>query len=347
MVQYRDMNKQLKSTSVGAVVLLCSMVQSAYAVSDAQIAAAKLCTQNVPFYERQYGIPSHLLSAISSTESGRWHKELKIVLPYPWAINAEGKAYYFDSKAQAVAGVKKLQAQGVRSIDIGCMQVNLVHHANAFSSIEQAFDPKSNIAYGASFLRNLYESEGSWRKATAAYHSKTPSRGSQYVGRVFRSWETIISRLRLSRDATVKQADASFDGRDMMPNERKTSIVRNNTTNTTTTAMLDTPTESKAPASKPIKMKVINVSNGSNNQRSNGIMVYKPTTLANADNNSLNTTAPITLAQADNAKTMPVPNAKIVHLGGSKTTSVKFTNLSEPTSSNLKTSSGPRFIFSD
>src|ERR1700712_3063188 len=104
--------------------------------SDALIEGAKLCTRQLPRYEREYGIPTHLLSAIASTESGRYHEGLRIRVPWPWTINAEGKGYFFDSKSQAIAAVRKLRAQGVQSIDVGCMQVNLHHHANAFASLD-------------------------------------------------------------------------------------------------------------------------------------------------------------------------------------------------------------------
>src|ERR1700759_3968520 len=107
--------------------------------SDALVEGAKLCTKQLPRYEREFGIPTHLLSAIASTESGRYHEGLKIKLPWPWTINAEGKGYMFDSKEQAIAAVKKLHARGVQSIDVGCMQVNLYHHPNAFTLLEQAF----------------------------------------------------------------------------------------------------------------------------------------------------------------------------------------------------------------
>jgi hypothetical protein len=68
----------------------------------------------------------------------------------------------------------------VRSIDVGCMQVNLLHHPNAFASLEQAFDPVGNAIYAAHFLRQLFDQTGSWPKATAAYHSATPKLGSAY-----------------------------------------------------------------------------------------------------------------------------------------------------------------------
>lgn len=174
--------------------------------SDPLIEGAKLCTHLLPQYEKQYGIPKHLLSAIATTESGRYHDGLKISIPWPWTVNAEGKGYYFGSKQEAVAAVKKLQRQGVASIDIGCMQVNLHHHAQAFSSLEEAFDPGKNIAYAAGFLNTLYQEEKSWKRAAANYHSKTPDRGSQYIGRVYNSWSQLVEKLKL---AQLKMPDSA------------------------------------------------------------------------------------------------------------------------------------------
>src|SRR5579871_5842432 len=102
---------------------------------DPLIEGAKLCTSHLPRYEREYGIPTHLLSAIASTESGRYHEGLKLKLPWPWTINAEGKGYFFKNKEDAIAAVKKLRSHGIQKIDVGCMQVNLYHHPDAFSSL--------------------------------------------------------------------------------------------------------------------------------------------------------------------------------------------------------------------
>jgi len=197
------------------VVLAATVLPSSasYAQIDPLIEGAKMCTRHLTRYEREYGIPTHLLSAISSIESGRYHKGLKIRLPWPWAVNVEGKGYMFDSKEEAVAAVRKFRSQGARSIDVGCMQVNLVHHASAFASLDKAFDPETNIAYAASFLRSLYEGEGSWKTAAADYHSKTPGRGNKYAGMVYNSWYQIIDKLRSARmqtaDAPVAVADTS------------------------------------------------------------------------------------------------------------------------------------------
>ncbi len=85
--------------------------------------------------------------------------------------------------------MRDLQARGVRSIDVGCMQVNLMHHPDAFGSLEQAFDPTANASYAGRFLTQLYEQTGTWPKATAGYHSLTPEIGDEYERRVMAVWQ--------------------------------------------------------------------------------------------------------------------------------------------------------------
>ena len=156
---------------------------------------AKLCTRYLPRHEREYGIPEHLLAAIASTESGRFHRALGLNLPWPWTINVEGAGYFFDTKEEAISAVRSFQDRGIVSIDVGCMQVNLMHHPNAFASLDQAFDPGYNVAYAAQFLKQNFQEEGSWRKATADYHSRTPTYGEQYANLVYGAWERIINKV--------------------------------------------------------------------------------------------------------------------------------------------------------
>jgi len=201
-IDKQSVHKPIRKTTVVffATAAAALWFSSAHAGStDPLIEGAKLCTKQLPQYEKQHGIPAHLLSAIASTESGRYHNDLKIRIPWPWTINAEGRGYYFDNKAEAIAAVRKLQAQGVQSIDVGCMQVNLHHHPDAFTSLDEAFDPPHNIAYAAVFLRQLYEETGSWKEAAADYHSKTPAKGTSYVGRVYDSWQRLVEKLRLAK----------------------------------------------------------------------------------------------------------------------------------------------------
>ncbi len=138
--------------------------------------------------ERAGAIPEHLLAAISRVESGRLDPRTGSIAPWPWTINAEGQGLFYDTKAQAMAAVRALQARGVRSIDVGCLQINLMHHPDAFTSLDQAFDPETNSAYGARFLNQLHSQTGDWPKAAALYHSATAELGSEYQKRVLAAW---------------------------------------------------------------------------------------------------------------------------------------------------------------
>ena len=144
------------------------------------------CDRAIAASER--GIPAKLLPSISRVESGRLDAATGRVRAWPWTINVEGVGKFFDSKDEAITAVSALQAKGVRSIDVGCMQVNLMHHPTAFPTLDAAFEPATNAAYAARFLSSLHQQLKDWNLATAAYHSMDPVRGEEYqrlvLGRV-------------------------------------------------------------------------------------------------------------------------------------------------------------------
>jgi Transglycosylase SLT domain len=152
------------------------------------VAQGHLCRSAVATAERDGGIPAHLLAAISRVESGRRDPATGAVHPWPWSVNADGQGYFYNTKAEAVAAVRAKQASGVRSIDVGCGQINLMYHPNAFPNLEMAFDPQANAAYAAKFLKALYAQTGDWMKATAMYHSATPGFGAEYQQQVQVVW---------------------------------------------------------------------------------------------------------------------------------------------------------------
>lgn len=143
-----------------------------------------LCRAAIAQAERRAALPPHLLAAIARVESGRRDPVTGAFGPWPWTVNAEGEGFFFESKAQAIAAVRGMQAHGMKSIDIGCTQINLMHHPDAFASLEAAFDPATNAAYAAKFLNQLQSQTGNWQKATAMYHSADPERGNLYQQKV-------------------------------------------------------------------------------------------------------------------------------------------------------------------
>ncbi len=160
----------------------------AVAVSAAQADDSTLCRAAISATEASQKIPDAFLSAIARVESGRPDRQTGGLAAWPWTINAEGVGSFYASKAEAVDAVRALQARGVRSIDVGCLQVNLLNHPEAFGSLEQAFDPGSNASFAGHFLTSLFDRMGSWPLAAAAYHSQTPTIGAAYQRRVLAEW---------------------------------------------------------------------------------------------------------------------------------------------------------------
>jgi hypothetical protein len=143
------------------------------------------CRQAIGAAERAYGIPSHLLAAIARVESGRRDQASGTFNPWPWTINMDGLGSFYDNKPQAVATAMSMRPHVTRSIDIGCMQISLTNHPDAFTSMDQAFDPAANADYGARFLTQLFAKTNSWPRAVELYHSATPDIGQEYGRRVY------------------------------------------------------------------------------------------------------------------------------------------------------------------
>ncbi|WP_018980929.1 transglycosylase SLT domain-containing protein [Saccharibacter floricola] len=172
------------SRLVGACAFLCVGLLSgahAYATASAPCMAA---TAQV---ERALQLPDGFLSAISRVETGRPQADGRL-LAWPWSVNAGGVGYQYHSLQEAVEAVKKFHQDGIQSIDVGCLQVNIMHHPNAFSSLEAAFDPYTNALYAGRFLKQMHDKTGSWPRAAAAYHSQTPSIGAPYLDHVLAEW---------------------------------------------------------------------------------------------------------------------------------------------------------------
>ncbi|HJS84877.1 MAG TPA: transglycosylase SLT domain-containing protein [Acetobacteraceae bacterium] len=146
-----------------------------------------LCEQAAARAEAARGLPGGLLPALARVESGR-PDAAGVVRPWPWTIDVDGQGRFFASKAEAVEAVRALQADGTHSIDVGCLQVNLLHHPAAFPTLEAAFDPAANALYAARFLAALHARDNDWAHAIAAYHSETQRLGSAYRERVLAIW---------------------------------------------------------------------------------------------------------------------------------------------------------------
>lgn len=153
---------------------------------------ATLCLDAIRSAEKQMRMPGRLLIAIGVTESGR-EVEGRLTV-WPWTVNAEGQGRYFPDKASALAHVKALRKRGVRSIDVGCMQVNLHWHPKAFPDLETAFDAQANVAYAAGLLKDFHGDLRNWTRSVKHYHSRTPDKGNAYFDRVAANLRLVLLR---------------------------------------------------------------------------------------------------------------------------------------------------------
>ncbi len=169
-----------------------------------------MCAKATNRVERQEGIPRQLLRAISKAESGRYHEGKQVVMAWPWTVMAEGRGRYLETKADAIAEVEGLRARGIRNIDVGCMQVNLQAHPNAFASLQDAFDPLTNVTYAASFLKTLAAEQGSWAKAAAYYHSQNPVHYRGYRSKVREIWAQERGKYLLALDQLRAEQTAAL-----------------------------------------------------------------------------------------------------------------------------------------
>jgi len=167
-----------------AVIFAGGLMAPALALAD-----RALCQSETARQESLMGIPKQLLHAISLVESGRWDTERRESFAWPWTVTAEGEGQYLPSKEAAKDEVRRLLANGVRNIDVGCMQVNLQAHPDAFATLDDAFDPKTNVAYAAHFLSDLFKDAGNWPTAGAYYHSQTPNLAKAYKDKLMSVWD--------------------------------------------------------------------------------------------------------------------------------------------------------------
>ena len=170
-----------------------------------------LCTKHTASAEQTHGIPRHLLGAIALAESGRWDDLSQENVAWPWTVMAEGRGRYLKSKAEAIAEVRSLQHRGITNIDVGCMQINLYHHGEAFPDLHSAFDPAANTDYAALFLVQLHDSDGSWTRAASHYHSRTPARASAYGQKVAKIWKALNVGQVAAPTATLAATETSLD----------------------------------------------------------------------------------------------------------------------------------------
>jgi hypothetical protein len=175
----------------------------------ARASTSDVCGAIADQTERAEDIPPGLLHAVALAESGRWQADEGFGQAWPWTVRSGPDSFYLPSKEVALGKVRELRATGRSNIDVGCMQINLGYHGEAFASLEEAVDPINNVAYAARFLKQLREQTRSWAGATGRYHNADQDRGQAYRARVYRLWRELRRR---QGEAAPMITEASFVG---------------------------------------------------------------------------------------------------------------------------------------
>jgi type IV secretion system protein VirB1 len=106
----------------------------------------------------------------------------------PWVVNnnTTRKSTIFRSKAAAVAAAMAAIGRG-ESVDMGLAQINSKNLSALGLTVEQVFDPCTNIAAGASILAAGYGRTGSLRGALSTYNTgrSDSTIGAAYAQKVF------------------------------------------------------------------------------------------------------------------------------------------------------------------
>lgn len=169
---------------MGCLFCLVAHLSAASANTPPQT-VAQVCDHAAREASQRYDVPLDILLSIARVESGRGARQE----PWPWTINATGQGYWFDTKQEAIDFAAEQLAAGSANFDIGCFQINLHWHPDAFASLDDALNPAKNADYAARFLSTLFDADGDWKSAVAAYHSRSTELGQTYVARVEAAFE--------------------------------------------------------------------------------------------------------------------------------------------------------------
>ena len=174
---------QARGLALGEVPLPGHIVANV-SIPSVDVDPASACDRAIQQAEARYQLPAGMLHAIGLVESGRTDARTGLTRPWPWAVQADGQNQFFNTRAEAVAWVRDAQSRGVSMIDVGCLQIDLYFHPDAFPSVDLAFEPADNVDYAARFLLRLHVMTGDWTKVIGFYHSRTPEFADPYQRRV-------------------------------------------------------------------------------------------------------------------------------------------------------------------
>jgi len=130
------------------------------------------------------GVDPYLLYAVALAESKKVNG--KVVRPWPWAVNVAGKGYWFSDLREAEAFVDSQLNAGVRNMDIGPLQINVLWHGHRVTNPKELFHLPTAVSVGADILSEaLASAPNDLALAVGRYHNwKDSDRARVYGTRV-------------------------------------------------------------------------------------------------------------------------------------------------------------------
>ena len=174
-------HQKLEIAHIITFIALCVSFLISSKIAIAGPYGKSVCLKYAMEEERLKGIPPNLLSAISMLKSGRWIESRGENIAWPWTIKYKNVLHFFDTQAEAIAEIEILISSSETLIEVGCMQINLHHHKQAFENIRDILDPKKNITYVANLLINLKKSSNTWLEAAVKYYSINSAKKKKFI----------------------------------------------------------------------------------------------------------------------------------------------------------------------
>lgn len=143
---------------------------------------------------KESGVPQSILFSVAMEESRRY----PYGLPWPWTLNVDHKAYYFESRSEAAEFLNTSLNNG-SAVAVGLSQIYLPAHGHLFDDPEVLLSPETNLLYASNLLAGEFiwtkrNAKASWWHAVARYHHPSNYElGKAYALRVFKHCTSFAS----------------------------------------------------------------------------------------------------------------------------------------------------------
>ncbi|NKC01797.1 MAG: transglycosylase SLT domain-containing protein [Pseudomonadales bacterium] len=137
----------MKTTIATTILFLAS---SAYATTAKDVISADAWFSAM----KHASIDSSLLYAIALRESGTSFNQTRPYRPYPWTMNIDHKAHFYDSKGEMIRALKAEVEAGNKNVAVGMYQIHLRYNSHLVNHPIELVDPETNLVTASEVLRD-------------------------------------------------------------------------------------------------------------------------------------------------------------------------------------------------